>query len=119
MHAVVIDVEIQDEAAARKGLADVVATVEQAPGFVAGFGIRVGDRAGRSVVVFETQEPAEAAGRRRRLPAGRADDERQRRRGARLGVSRERDRRAGRVPWCGWAPLDTAATAVATSPVST
>ncbi len=61
MHAVVVEVEIQDDAEARAGLEDVVATVKQAPGFVAGYWIRVGDRNGTSVVVFESQEQAEAA----------------------------------------------------------
>ena len=37
-------------------------TVKQAPGFVAGYWIRVDDRHGTSVVVFETEEQAGAAG---------------------------------------------------------
>jgi hypothetical protein len=61
VHAVVVEVEIQDDAAARKGLEDVVATVKQAPGLVAGYWIRLDERHGTSVVIFETQEQAHAA----------------------------------------------------------
>jgi len=61
MHALVVEVEIQDDAEARKGLEDVVATVKQAPGFVAGYWIRRAGGLGTSVVVFETEEQAHAA----------------------------------------------------------
>ncbi len=41
-----------------------MATVKQAPGFVAGYWIRRRRRHGTSFVVFETQEQAQAASRR-------------------------------------------------------
>ena len=80
MHAVVVEVEIQDDAAARKGLEDVVATVKQAPGLVAGYWIRLDERHGTSVV--DLRDPRAGPRRQatgRRLRPGREDDERQRR----------------------------------------
>ena len=60
MHAVVVNVEIDDPDAARKGLEDLVPTIEQAPGFVAGYWIRLDDRHGTSVVIFEAEDQARA-----------------------------------------------------------
>ncbi len=60
MHAVVVEVEIQDEAEARKGLEDVVTMVKQAPGFVAGYWVQLDSGHGTSICVFETQEQADA-----------------------------------------------------------
>ncbi len=61
MHAVVVEVEINDPEAARQGLADVVSTVTAAPGFVAGYWVRLDDGHGTSVVVFESEAQARAA----------------------------------------------------------
>jgi hypothetical protein len=40
MHACVVDVEIHDPDAARRGLEQIVPAVKQAPGFVAGYWVR-------------------------------------------------------------------------------
>jgi hypothetical protein len=66
MHAVVIDVEIQDEAAAVGGLEQLVPAVAKAPGFVAGYWIRLAEDRATSIAVYETEEQATAA----RPPAG-------------------------------------------------
>jgi hypothetical protein len=59
MHAVMVDVEIHDPEAARSGLEEqVLPMVKGAPGFVAGYWIRLDDAHGTSVVVFETKEQA-------------------------------------------------------------
>ena len=59
MHAVIVDVEIKDPEAARKGLEEqVLPMVKGAPGFVAGYWVRLGDTDGTSMVVFETKEQA-------------------------------------------------------------
>ena len=60
MHAVVVNVEINDPDAARQGLAELVPQVKSAPGFVAGYWVRVDDTHGTSVVVFETEDQARA-----------------------------------------------------------
>jgi hypothetical protein len=61
MYAVVIEVEILDDAEARKELENVVANVKQFPGVVAGHWIRLDERHGTSFVLFETKEQADAA----------------------------------------------------------
>ena len=66
MHAVVVDVMIDDGDAAQQVLEQVVAGVKQAPGFVAGYWIRLGDTHGTSIAVFETEEQATAT----KPPAG-------------------------------------------------
>jgi hypothetical protein len=59
MHAVVVKVRVNDEEGATKALHEqVVPTVSAAPGFVAGYWIRLGDSQGTSVVVFESEEGA-------------------------------------------------------------
>ena len=59
MHAVVADVEIRDQEAARKNLEEqVLPMIKGAPGFVAGYWIRLDDTHGTSVVVFDTKEQA-------------------------------------------------------------
>jgi hypothetical protein len=59
MHAVVVDVEIHDPEQARKGLEEqVLPMIKNAPGFVAGYWIRLDDGHGTSIVVFETKEGA-------------------------------------------------------------
>jgi hypothetical protein len=59
MHAVVVDVEIHDQEAARSGLEEqVLPMVKGAPGFVAGYWVTLDDTHGSSIVVFETKEQA-------------------------------------------------------------
>jgi hypothetical protein len=59
MHAVVVDVEIHDQEEARKGLVEgVLPMIKGAPGFVAGYWIRLSDGKGTSVVVFENKDQA-------------------------------------------------------------
>jgi len=60
MHAVVVNVEITDPDAARQGLTELVPQIKAAPGFVAGYWIRIDATHGTSVVVFETEEQANA-----------------------------------------------------------
>jgi hypothetical protein len=65
MHAVVVRVTINEPEAATKGLREeVVPTVSQAPGFVAGYWTRGEDSNGLSMVVFESEEAANAAAER-------------------------------------------------------
>ena len=63
MHAVVVRVTVKDEEAARRMLADeVVPRASGAPGFVAGYWTRSGDDSnGLSIVVFESEDQANAA----------------------------------------------------------
>ncbi len=56
MWAVVVNVEINDLAAAKEGLDEVVASVTQAPGFVTGSWIQLDERHGISVAVFDADE---------------------------------------------------------------
>jgi hypothetical protein len=68
MHAVVVKVTIDDEEAAHRALQEqVVPAVSQAPGFVAGYWTRKGN-SGLSMVVFESEEQANAASER--VPGG-------------------------------------------------
>jgi hypothetical protein len=61
MHAVVVRVTINDEAEADRGLREeVVPRVSQAPGFVTGYWTRK-DNGGLSMVIFESEEAANAA----------------------------------------------------------
>jgi hypothetical protein len=60
MHAVVVDVEIADLEAARRGLEQLVPAVTQAPGFVAGWWLSFDDGTGMSIAVYETEEEARA-----------------------------------------------------------
>jgi hypothetical protein len=61
MHAHVVNVDITDSDAATKGLEELVPTVKAAPGFVAGYWIRLDEGHGTSVTVFDTEEQARAA----------------------------------------------------------
>jgi hypothetical protein len=63
MHAVVVKVSIQDEPVATKFLREtVVPGVSQAPGFVAGYWVRLeGGDEGNSVIVFESEAAARVA----------------------------------------------------------
>ena len=60
MHAVVVDVEITDLGAARRGLEQLVPAVTQAPGFVAAWWLSFDDGTGTSFAVYETEEEARA-----------------------------------------------------------
>jgi hypothetical protein len=63
MHAVVVSVTIHDGEEATKYLrGEIVPRVKQAPGFVAGYWVRVenGDQ-GRGTIVFESEDAARAA----------------------------------------------------------
>jgi hypothetical protein len=61
MHAVVVKANIHDRDAATASLKNqIVPTVSGAPGFVAGYWINVGEGRGTSVVVFESEEHAQA-----------------------------------------------------------
>jgi Protein of unknown function (DUF3240) len=62
MHAVVVSVTINDPDAAVGELNDqVVPQVSQLPGFVAGYWVRMADGHGKSILVFESEEQAQAA----------------------------------------------------------
>jgi hypothetical protein len=61
MHAVVIDVTFKDDvSAAQAELGQLVPQVSAAPGFVAGYWIALSQGKGTSVVVFESEEAAQA-----------------------------------------------------------
>ena len=61
MHAVVVDVSISDLEQSQRELRErVVPIVSQAPGFVSGVWLARGEGKGHSVVVFETEEAANA-----------------------------------------------------------
>ena len=64
MHAVVVKVSVpQDEEQSRKYLREnIVPAVSQAPGFVAGYWVRLeGGNEGNSVIVFESEDAARGA----------------------------------------------------------
>ncbi len=59
MHAVVVDVTINDRETAEQGLRErVVPRVSEAPGFVSGFWLEPTDGKGHSIAVFESEEAA-------------------------------------------------------------
>jgi heme-degrading monooxygenase HmoA len=65
MHAVAVRVTIHDLQEAQKFLREeLVPQVSQAPGFVAGYWVRVAENRGASVVAFESEEAAQAAAER-------------------------------------------------------
>jgi hypothetical protein len=66
MHAVVVKVSVQDGPTATKHLREIIVPgVSQAPGFVAGYWVRLeGGDEGTSVVVFESEDAARAAAER-------------------------------------------------------
>lgn len=71
MHAVVINVTINDQEQATEALrSEVVPQVSAAPGFVAGYWVSVGDNQGVSIVAFESEEAARAAADRAQAPGG-------------------------------------------------
>jgi hypothetical protein len=65
VHAVVVQATIKDFERARKGLTEeTVPAVSQAPGFVAGYWTRSEDNRGVGMVVFESEEAAQAIAER-------------------------------------------------------
>jgi hypothetical protein len=62
MHAVVLNVTVNDEDAARAALRDqVVPQVSGTPGFVAGYWVGLDGGRGTAVVVFESEDAARSA----------------------------------------------------------
>ena len=63
MHAVIVRVSISDADKATERLrSDVVPRVKQAPGFVAGYWVRLeGGDQGRGLIVFESEDAARGA----------------------------------------------------------
>jgi hypothetical protein len=63
MHAVIVSVTVHDGEQATEYLrSEVVPRVKQAPGFVAGYWVRIeGGGKGRGTVVFESEDNARAA----------------------------------------------------------
>jgi hypothetical protein len=62
MHAVVLNVTVNDEDAARAALRDqIVQQVSGTPGFVAGYWVGLDGGRGRAVVVFESEDAARSA----------------------------------------------------------
>jgi hypothetical protein len=62
MHAVVVNVTINDREASRAQLRDeIVPQVSSAPGFVAGYWVALAGEKGSSTVLFESEEQAQAA----------------------------------------------------------
>ena len=56
MWAVVVNVTFKDSSTAKSELDNVVATVKQAPGFVAGYWVQLDDHNGTSIVVFDADK---------------------------------------------------------------
>jgi len=74
MHAVIVSVTVLDGEQATEYLrSEVVPRVKQAPGFVAGYWVRIegGDK-GRATIVFESEENARAAADRIQQAPGEA-----------------------------------------------
>jgi len=70
MHAVLTSVTVKDPATAEKYLREqVVPSVKQAPGFVAGYWVRDGGE-GRGTIVFESEDAARGAAERIRERVG-------------------------------------------------
>ncbi len=72
MHAVMVNVSVQDGPVATKYLREtIVPGVSQAPGFVAGYWVRPeGGDEGSSVIVFESEDAARAGAEHIRESAG-------------------------------------------------
>ena len=66
MHAVIVSVTINDgEAATTQLRNEIVPRVKQAPGFVAGYWVRIeGGDQGRGTIVFESEDAAQTASER-------------------------------------------------------
>jgi hypothetical protein len=69
MHAVVVNVTINEPEAAAAALKDrVVPQVSQAPGFVAGYWVGLEGGKGTSIVAFESEEAARRASENIQMP---------------------------------------------------
>ena len=66
MHAVVASATIHEFERARQGLDQMVPTITQVPGFVAGYWTRSEDNQGLSMVVFESEDAARQVAERLR-----------------------------------------------------
>jgi len=60
MHAVVIPVTFNDRSAAEDELEGLVSEVSGTPGFVAGYWVAMSQDKGTAMILFETEEPAQA-----------------------------------------------------------
>ena len=100
MHAVLVSVTINDGEAATKYLrGEIVPRVKQAPGFVAGYWVRVenGDQ-GRGTIVFESEDAARAAASTSsKTPVAQPHSTRSRGRGRRERLRHASRRRTSRV----------------------
>ena len=71
MHAVVVDVTINDRDGALAALREnVVPMVSSVPGFVAGYWMEAGPERGHSIAVFESEDSAKAVAGRVESPDG-------------------------------------------------
>ena len=71
MHAVVVDVTINDREAAQAQLGEqVVPAVSGAPGFVSGYWLALSDNQGHSIAVFESEEAANTVAGQVQRPPG-------------------------------------------------
>jgi ribosomal protein L35AE/L33A len=71
MHAVIVRVNITDPESATQYLREtIVPRVSQAPGFVAGYWVRLEGTEGNSVVVFESEDAARTAADQIRATVG-------------------------------------------------
>ncbi len=61
MHALIVNVDFTDTAAAVEGLDQLVPALKATPGFVAGYWIRLDGAHGTSTAVFDTEDQARAA----------------------------------------------------------
>jgi len=62
MHAVVTSVTIEDQDSSAQFLREqLVPRISSAPGFVAGYWVAIAEDKGRGVIVFESEEAANAA----------------------------------------------------------
>ena len=60
MHAVVTSLRFNDRSAAEAELSEIVSRVAGMPGFVAGYWVALGADRGTSIIVFDSQEAAQA-----------------------------------------------------------
>jgi ribosomal protein L35AE/L33A len=71
MHAVIVNVTITDPEGAMAELGDqVVPRISQAPGFVAGYWVRLAGNKGTSIVAFDSEEQAQTASEQVRMGRG-------------------------------------------------
>jgi hypothetical protein len=61
MHAAIVHANISDLAEAKRGVAEIVPTMKEAPGFIGVYFVAIDDSHGISIAVFETEEQARAS----------------------------------------------------------